>query len=78
MHYIHMDQIINMIAKHRPGALMAKFNMETPYLNIAVYPDDLYLLRMKWHSQLFVDLALQFNLRLHLIFSTWWLIWWSG
>ena len=28
MHYIHLDQIINMIAKHGPGALMAKFDVE--------------------------------------------------
>ena len=36
MHYIHLDQIINMIAKHGPGALIAKFDVEAAYRNIAV------------------------------------------
>ena len=45
-----------MIAKHGPGALMAKFNVEAAYHNIAVHPDDRYLLGM------FVDLALPFGL----------------
>ena len=62
MHYIHQDQIINMIAQHRPGALMAKFNVEAAYRNIAVHPDDHYLMGMKWHGQFFVDLALPFGL----------------
>ena len=63
MHYIHLDQIINMIAKHGLGALMAKFDVEAAYRNIAVHPDDRYLLGMKWRGQFFVDLALLFGLR---------------
>ena len=63
MHYIHLDQIINMIAKHRPGALMVKFDVEAAYRNIAVHPDDPYLQGMKWRGQFFVDLALPFGLR---------------
>ena len=63
MHYIHLDQIINMIAKHRPGALMAKFDMEAAYPDIAVHPDDHYLLGMKWRGQFFVDFTLPFGLR---------------
>ena len=63
MHYIHLDQIINLIAKNRPGALMAKFDVEAAYCNIAVHPDDRYLLGMKWRGQFFVDLALPFGLR---------------
>ena len=63
MHYIHMDQIINMMAQHGPGALMAKFNVELAYRNIAVHPGDGYLLGMKWCGQLFVALALPFGLR---------------
>ena len=47
MHYIHLDQIINIIAKHGPGALMAKLNVEAAFHNIAVHPDDRYLLGMK-------------------------------
>ena len=63
MHYIHLEQIINMIAKHGRGALMAKFDVEAAYRNIAVHPDDRYLLGMKWRGQFFVDLALPFGLR---------------
>ena len=47
MLYIHLDEIINMIAKHGPGALMAKCDVEAAYRNIAVHPDDRYLLGMK-------------------------------
>lgn len=63
MHYIKLDQIISMIAKHGPGALMAKFDVEAAYRNIAVHPEDRYLLGMKWRGQFFVDLALPFGLR---------------
>ena len=63
MHYIKLDQIISMALKHGPGALMAKFDVEAAYRNIAVHPDDRYLLGMKWRGQFFVDLALPFGLR---------------
>ena len=63
MHYIHLDQIINMIVKHGPGALMVKFDVEAAYRNIAVHPYDRHLLGMKWCGQFFVDLALPFGLR---------------
>lgn len=63
MHYINLDQIISMIAKHGSGTLMAKFDVEAAYRNIAVHPEDRYLLGMKWRSQFFVDLALPFGLR---------------
>ena len=62
MDYIHLDKIIKMIAKHGPGALMAKFDVEAVHRNIAVHPADHYLLGMKWHGQIFVDLALPFGL----------------
>ena len=63
MHYIKPDQIISMVLKHGPGALMAKFDVEAAYRNIAVHPDDRYLLGMKWRGLFFVDLALPFGLR---------------
>ena len=63
MHYIKLDQIISMVLNHGPGALMAKFDVEAAYRNIAVHPDDRYLLGMKWRGQFFVDLALPFGLR---------------
>ena len=63
MHYVKLDQIISMVAKHGPGAMMAKFDVEAAYRNIAVHPEDRYLLGIKWHGQFFVDLALPFGLR---------------
>ena len=62
MHYIKLDQIISMVAKYGPGAMMARFEVEAGYHNIAVHPDDRYLLGMKRHGQFFVDLALTFSL----------------
>ena len=78
MHYIHLDQIINMTAKHGPGALMAKFDVEAAYHNIAVHPDDRYLLGTKRCGQFFVDWPSHLASTLHLIFLIRWLIWWSG
>ena len=70
MHYIKVNEIIQMVAKYGPGALMAKFDVETAYRNIAVHPDDRFLLAMKWLGQFFVELALPFGLRsAPLIFS---------
>ena len=48
MHYITLDQIIRMVAKHGPGAMMVKFDVEAAYRNVAVPPEDRYLLGMNW------------------------------
>ena len=45
------------------GALMAKFDVEAAYHNIAVHPDDCFLPGLKWQGKYFVDLALPFGLR---------------
>ena len=59
-----------MVAKHGPGAMMAKFNVEAAHRNIAGSPEDGYLLGMKWRGQFFVDLALPFGLcSAHYIFN---------
>lgn len=63
MHFIKLDQIISMVAKHGLGAVTAKFDLEAAYWNIAVHPEDRYLLGMKWRGQFFVDLALPLGLR---------------
>ena len=63
MHYITLDQIIRMVAKHGPRAMMAKIDVEAAYRNVAVHLKDRYLLGMKWREQFFVDLALPFGLR---------------
>ena len=60
LQYITVDQIIQMVAQHGPGALMAKFDVEAAYRNIAVHPEDRSLLGMKWRGQFFIDLTLPF------------------
>ena len=55
--------IIHMVSKYGPGALMAKFDVEAAYRNIAVNPSGRFLLGMKWRGKYFVDLALSFGLR---------------
>jgi len=51
MHYIKLDQIIRMFAKYGRGAHMAKFDVEAAYRNVAVHPENCYLLGMKWCGQ---------------------------
>ena len=63
LQYITVDQIISMISKYGRGALMAKFDVESAYRNIAVHPVDRYLLGLKWRDRYYVDLALPFGLR---------------
>ena len=63
LHYITVDQVIRMVSRFGKGALMAKFDVESAYRNIAVHPADRYLLGMKWRGQYYVDLALPFGLR---------------
>ena len=52
-----------MVSKFGQGALMAKFDVEAAYRNLAVHPSDRYLIGMKWRSMFYVDLALPFGLR---------------
>ena len=52
-----------MASKYGSGVLMAKFDVEAAYRNIAVHPDDRFLLGMKWRGKYFVALALPFGLR---------------
>ena len=63
LHYISVDQVISMVSQFGKGALMAKFDVEAAYRNIAVHPTERHLLGMKWQGQYYVDLALPFGLR---------------
>jgi hypothetical protein len=63
LQYIRVDQIIGMVTNYGAGALMAKFDVEAAYRNIAVHPTDRYLLGMKWRGQYYMDLTLPFGLR---------------
>ena len=51
------------VSQFGQGALMAKFDVEAAYWNIAIHPSDRFLLGMKWRSKFYVDLALPFGLR---------------
>ena len=44
LHYISVDQVSHMVLQFGKGALMAKFDVEAVYRNIAVHPADRYLL----------------------------------
>ena len=63
LQYIKVDDVIRMVSHHGPGALMAKFDVEAAYRNIAVHPADRYFLGMKWRGHYYVDLTLPFGLR---------------
>ena len=40
LQYSKVDQVIRMVSHYGPGALMAKFDVESAYRNIPVHPDD--------------------------------------
>ena len=46
-----------------PLALVAKFDVESAYRNIAIHPSDRHLLGLKWRNAYYIDLALPFGLR---------------
>ena len=46
-----MDDIIKMVSKFGPGALMAKFDIESAYQNIAINPSDRHLLGLNWPAR---------------------------
>ena len=60
---LQLDDIIKMVSKFGPGALMAKFDNESACRNIAIHPADRQLLGLKWHNYFYIDLVLPFGLR---------------
>ena len=63
LHYIMVDQVIQLVSQFGAGALMAKFDDGATYHNVLVQPSDHYLLGMKWRNHYCVDLTLPFDLR---------------
>jgi hypothetical protein len=43
LQYIKIDDVVAMVAKHGPGVLMAKFDVECAYRNIPVHPAERYI-----------------------------------
>ena len=62
LQYSKVDQVIRMVSHYAPGALTAKFDVESAYRNIAVHLDDRFKLGMRWRGHLNVDLSLPFGL----------------
>ena len=48
LQYIKVDQVIRMVSRYGPSALMAKFEVESAYQNIPVHPDDCFF--NTWHE----------------------------
>jgi len=63
LQYIKMDDFMRMVSKFGLGALMAKFDIESAYQNIAIHPSDSHFLGLKWCNAFYIDLALPFGLR---------------
>ena len=63
LQYIKFDDVVAMVTKLGRGALMAKFDVQSAFRNLAVLPSQRYLLGMKWRGKFFVDLVLPFGLR---------------
>ena len=59
--YQNLDRAIDAIISAGRGCLLAKFDICSAYRNIAIHPDDRYLLGMKWRGLFYVDLALSFG-----------------
>ena len=67
--HMKVDAIINGIMTRGRGTLMAEFDVESAYCNVAVHSAD-RLLGMKWRDRFFIDMALPFGLRLALYIFT--------
>ena len=63
LQYISVDDAIKILMALGPGALMAKFDVESAYRNVAMRPDEHYLFGMRWRDLFFIDLAHPFGLR---------------
>ena len=58
---VHVNDVTCMVATHDADTLMVKFDLETPYRNIQLHPDDRFLLGLKLRGQFFLDLVLPFR-----------------
>ena len=57
-----VDDIIDGFMSLGRGTLLAKFDVESAYRIILIYPNDRYLFGMLWQGNYFVDMALPFGL----------------
>lgn len=61
--YTSVDEVVRVVCQLGPGALLAKFDVESAYRLIPVHPDDRMLLGMLWRKKAYIDMALPFGLR---------------
>ncbi len=50
LQYISVDDAIRILMHLGPGALMAKFDVESAYRNVAMRPDERFLFGMRWRN----------------------------
>ena len=63
LHYTTVEEIADIIAKLGPGALLAKFDIESAYRLVPVHPQDRTLQAMRWEGKTYIDPMLPFGLR---------------
>ena len=63
LHYTTVDEIAEIITKVGPGALLAKFDIESAYRLVPVHPQDRPLQAMRWDGKTYIDPMLPFGLR---------------
>ena len=63
LRYSRIDDAVKFLSAFRGPVDLAKIDLESAYRTIPVHPVDLALLRVRWHGDVFVDVALPFGLR---------------
>ena len=63
LHYITIDNAIEIIHKHGKGCLLAKLDIRNAFRLCPVRPEDHHLLGIHWRNQYYYDLVLPFGLR---------------
>lgn len=63
LQYTTVEDVADIIARLDPGALLAKFDIESAYRLIPVHPQDRPLLAVRWNGSIYIDSMLPFGLR---------------
>ena len=63
VNYASVDDAVEVIVRLGRGARLAKFDLESAYRLVPVWPEDRLLLGMRWEGATYVDGALPFGLR---------------
>lgn len=63
LQYASVDDAIQLVLRHGPGALMAKVDLQSAFRMVPVRRQDWELLGFKWQGAYYVDTCLPFGLR---------------